>query len=132
MIVIPEKIIKRLRKDRLTKSLYLTDIGFFPKAKYHFRQRPSGAKENIFIYAINGEGTVEIEEKKYKIIPDHFIIIPANKIPWKFTIPLPMPTKYITSSWYVPVNLHKEVKIIDKTPVITKLIAMLIIDKCEA
>jgi AraC-like DNA-binding protein len=78
MIVIPKKIIKSLRKNNLTKSLYLTDIGYFPNAKYHFRERPNGAKENIFIYAINGKGTVEIEDKKHKIIPDHFIIIPSS------------------------------------------------------
>ena len=79
MIVLPKRIIKNIQGDPLIASLYLTDIGYFPKAASHYRSRSNGAKEHILIYAIKGEGVVEIENYQYNITPDHFIIIPAGK-----------------------------------------------------
>ena len=47
LIVLPKRIVKNIQKNPLTKSLYLTDIGYFPRAVAHFRIRPNGAKEHI-------------------------------------------------------------------------------------
>lgn len=79
MIVLPKKIVHNIQHNPLTASLYLTDIGYFPKAASHFRKRPNGANEHILIYAVKGEGVVEIENYKHNISPDRFIIIPAGQ-----------------------------------------------------
>ena len=40
MIVLPPPVTEALAKDPFTAKLYLTDIGHFPHAEHHFRQRP--------------------------------------------------------------------------------------------
>ena len=40
----------------LLHSLLPTDIGWYPAAQYHFRERPEGADEHILIYCVAGSG----------------------------------------------------------------------------
>ena len=78
-VVIPPVVIKDLcKKNTLIKGLYLTDIGYYPKAKFHYRNREQGVKEHILIYCIEGEGKVKISDASFKINSGDFIIIPAN------------------------------------------------------
>ena len=58
-IVLPDTITGKLRKNPLTRLLYVTDIGYYPKAKFHFRKRPHGVDQHILIYCVDGEGEVE-------------------------------------------------------------------------
>ena len=41
--VMPDKIIDLIRQNPLISDLYLTDIGYYPQASYHFRERPYGS-----------------------------------------------------------------------------------------
>lgn len=82
-IVLPQLIQDELRTGSLSKSLFVTDIGFYPDANYHFRDRPSGSEQNILIYCINGEGWVEIKNNRKKVQKDQFFIIPAH-VPHKY------------------------------------------------
>jgi AraC-like DNA-binding protein len=79
-IVIPPAIIKDLcQKNTLIKGLYFTDIGYYPKAKFHYRNREQGIKQHILIYCIEGEGKVRIADDNFNISTGDYIIIPANK-----------------------------------------------------
>jgi len=78
-IVLPVKVIKNFRKSPLISNLYLTDIGFYPKAKFHYYDRPSGASTHILIYCVDGKGWLNTSGKNISIERDQFIIIPANK-----------------------------------------------------
>lgn len=89
--VIPEKIRELVLQNNLVSDLYLTDIGYYPYAKHHFRKRDSGNPEYILIYNIKGEGIITINNKEYPIGSDHFFIIPkgiphtyssSSKNPW--------------------------------------------------
>ena len=64
MLVLHKKSLKKLRKNRFTKHLYVTDVGYFPKAKYHYREREEGCSENILIFCTKGSGWVEMNGKK--------------------------------------------------------------------
>jgi len=78
-IVLPRKIVSELCADHpVIKEAYVTDIGYYPKAKYHFRQRLHGIDQHILIYCMEGRGTAQIGKKKYPLTPDSFIIIPAG------------------------------------------------------
>jgi len=78
-IVLPRKIISSLcLTNPITKGLYVTDIGYYPKAKHHYRQRPHGADQHILIYCVEGKGRVQIQKKQYQLKPDSFTIIPAG------------------------------------------------------
>lgn len=79
-IVLPRKIIQRFcLSHAVNESMYITDIGYYPKAQYHFRQRPHGVDQYILIYCVEGSGHVQISKKEYNVSPGSFIIIPAGE-----------------------------------------------------
>ena len=77
-IVLPQVIREHLTQNETTQSLYLTDIGYYPKASGHFRSRQNGAQENILIYCIDGKGWFSVNNKKYKIDKNQFFILQKN------------------------------------------------------
>jgi AraC-like DNA-binding protein/mannose-6-phosphate isomerase-like protein (cupin superfamily) len=78
-IVLPRKIIGDLcLTNAIIKGLYVTDIGYYPKARHHYRQRQHGADQHILIYCTEGKGQVQIEKKQYRLKPDDLIVIPAG------------------------------------------------------
>lgn len=78
MIVLPERIIILLANNNITKYLYVTDIGYFPKATGHFRQRSQGSMSNILIYCTNGKGWVSVNGKKENMTKDQYCFIPSG------------------------------------------------------
>jgi len=76
MIVIPQKIISQIKSSHFYNSLYLTDIGYFPKAKFHYRERPEGNSRYILIYCTEGLGWFEFGDTRYSVKPDDYFILP--------------------------------------------------------
>ena len=54
--ILPEKIEVLIRRNPLISDLYLTDIGYYPRARNHFRERFSGSAQFILIYCTDGQG----------------------------------------------------------------------------
>jgi AraC-like DNA-binding protein len=52
-------------------------MGYYPKARYHYRERLHGTDQHILIYCHEGEGSVIIDKQEYKISPGDFYLIPA-------------------------------------------------------
>jgi AraC-like DNA-binding protein/quercetin dioxygenase-like cupin family protein len=77
-IVIPPSSVKEIEQHVIGKDLHITEIGFYPKAEYHYRERPEGGTEHIFIYCINGQGWVEISGKRRKVRENQFFIVPLG------------------------------------------------------
>ncbi len=78
-IAIPRDIITRYcDKNPLISILYLTDIGYYPKARYHYCSRPGGADQHILIYCDQGEGFLILNDERTRVGPNEFIIIPKN------------------------------------------------------
>jgi len=79
LIVIPKKIVSEfLVKDPVTRQIYITDIGYYPRAMFHYAERMHGISQHIIIYCIEGYGWIEINKKRIGISPSQFIAIPAN------------------------------------------------------
>jgi len=79
LIVLPKKVITNfLNVDPVTKQIYITDIGYYPKARHHYAERPGGISQHIIIYCTEGYGWLEINRKKIEVSPSQFIAIPAN------------------------------------------------------
>jgi len=78
MIVLPERIINQLVNNDITKYLYVTDIGYFPEAQGHFRQRSQGSMSNILIYCTSGSGWVSVDGKRETMTNDQYCFIPAG------------------------------------------------------
>jgi len=79
-VVLSRKILSDLcNNNPLVEKLYITDIGYYPKAQYHYRQRVHGSDQHILIYCVEGNGSAQIMKKKYQLHPGSFIIIPAGE-----------------------------------------------------
>lgn len=76
--IFPDTLKLKLIKNSLCKNLYLTDIGFYPKALHHNRERPNGCKQYILIYCIHGEGWFSIQGETYRVKANHFFILPEE------------------------------------------------------
>jgi len=76
--VIPERIIDQLKKSPLCSDLYLTDIGYYPQARHHFRERQKGIDQTILIYNVEGSGNIRSGSQETKLPDDHFFIIPEG------------------------------------------------------
>ena len=82
-IVLPRKILAGVcQNNPLVKRLYVTDIGYYPKAQHHYRQRVHGIDQHILIYCVDGRGRAGIAKKTYELEPGSFIIIPAGDQHW--------------------------------------------------
>ncbi|MDH7464382.1 AraC family transcriptional regulator [Chitinophagaceae bacterium 26-R-25] len=78
-IMIPRKILHtHCDNNPLLKNLYITDIGYYPKAKGHLMERSHGSEQHILIYCMEGKGWAEIRKEKYELTSGSFVIIPAK------------------------------------------------------
>ncbi|MFZ1291303.1 MAG: AraC family transcriptional regulator [Melioribacteraceae bacterium] len=75
--VLPKIVINEAQQNPIISSLFTTDIGYFPHAKEHFRERLEGCEQNILIYCVEGKGWVEVSGKKNLVGSNEFFIIPA-------------------------------------------------------
>lgn len=78
-IITPYNVRNLQSSNNITKQLFVTHIGYYPKAKFHFFERPKGAKENIFIYCAEGSGWITYKGEKYQLTRNQAFIIPANE-----------------------------------------------------
>lgn len=59
-------------------KIYITHIGYFPKAAFHYRERRNGCVDNILIYCLRGRGWYQVGNKKYEVTANQFIHLPAT------------------------------------------------------
>lgn len=78
-IVTPYNVRELQEANEITRQLFVTHIGYYPDAKYHFRERMGGANENILIYCEKGRGWIEFNDEKYVLEDNQAFIIPAHE-----------------------------------------------------
>ncbi len=79
-VVLPIPIIEDFKKTDLGTLLHITDIGYYPKATFHFRKRKKEeASQYILIYCIEGEGWFELENQIQRVIANQIFILPKEK-----------------------------------------------------
>lgn len=78
MVVMPDAIRKKMASDPLTSTLYVTDIGYFPNAMYHYRVRENGVSQYILIYCVDGSGWIRCNGTVHTLNKNHFFIIPSE------------------------------------------------------
>ncbi len=80
LISLPENIWKKaIKKNPVLGNLYVTYIGYFPKAAYHYRERKNGCTDDILIYCVRGKGWYKIKDKLFEVQPNEYFILPATK-----------------------------------------------------
>src|SRR5687767_9368137 len=79
LISLPQKLWKEAAKrDPAIFQLYITHIGYFPKASTHYRERRKGCEDNILIYCLHGKGHFMIDKEKFEVVANQFILVPAT------------------------------------------------------
>lgn len=93
LISLPPSVYENASVDNpLLSQLFITHIGYFPHASFHYRERKHGCKDNILIYCLQGKGWFQIGKTKHEINPNQFFHVPAcqeymqygadDEIPW--------------------------------------------------
>ena len=77
-IILPKMIVEQMENDPLSAALHVTDMGYYPRATHHYRKRPEGISQHVLIYCTDGEGWCKVNEIKYPISSNQFIILPAG------------------------------------------------------
>lgn len=75
--LIPQRIIKQLRQNPLSKGLYITAMGYYPKARGHVMIRERHP-DHILIYCVEGGGKLTLDDKTLSIGSGDFIYLPRG------------------------------------------------------
>lgn len=67
MIEIPKEIVEKCRTLPLISHLFITQMGFFPKARHHYYQRPTGMSQVILLYCTDGQGWIQVPNGRVTI-----------------------------------------------------------------
>lgn len=77
-LVLPQSIIQEMEKDPLSAILHITDIGYYPKAWHHFRERTEPITQYVFIYCMEGSGWYKLNDEVYTVSANQYFILPAG------------------------------------------------------
>lgn len=77
-LVLPSLVVQEMEKDPLSSTLHITDIGYYPKANSHFRERTTPIPQYVFIYCIEGAGWFSINNEEYHVGKNQYFILPAG------------------------------------------------------
>ena len=83
LISIPQNVLAgAIQKGQiLPHQLYVSHIGYFPKALYHYCQRPQGCVDNILFYCVQGKGYYTLDGHTFTLNPNQYVIVPATDKP---------------------------------------------------
>jgi AraC-like DNA-binding protein len=77
-VVLPMKYVHLIKNNPLICDLYVFAIGYYPNAKFHYRERNKGSVHNILIYCIDGKGYITLRDKTYALSQNTYMVIPAG------------------------------------------------------
>ena len=77
-LVVPQLVLKMMGNDPLVSMLHITDIGYYPKARHHFRERKTPIDQYVLIYCLDGAGRYRIGSREFQISANQYFILPAG------------------------------------------------------
>ncbi|WP_460910661.1 helix-turn-helix transcriptional regulator [Spirosoma areae] len=79
IIEIPKETIDKCQHMPLINSLFITRMGFYPKALHHYYQRPAGISQVILLYCTDGAGWIQLQKSRVVIhAGEVFVIAPGT------------------------------------------------------
>ena len=78
LYVIPRPVLERNAGHPLLQSLMVTDVGWYPRARYHFRERLQGAPEHILLFCVDGCGWYNVGSGPQTLTSGQALIIPRG------------------------------------------------------
>ncbi|MEG1580392.1 MAG: AraC family transcriptional regulator [Bacteroidaceae bacterium] len=77
-LVLPPPVVKELEQDPISAILHITDIGYYPKAKHHYRVRTEPIAQFVFIYCVEGRGWYRVGDETFEVKANEYFILPAG------------------------------------------------------
>ncbi|NOW96041.1 AraC family transcriptional regulator [Mucilaginibacter sp. SG564] len=79
LVNVPLPLLRTIRrKASEVFRIFITEIGYFPKARYHYRERRKGCEDNILIYCTQGKGHYILGNQKYEVHCNEFVFLAAT------------------------------------------------------
>lgn len=78
-LILPFSVVRQMENNTLLSALHITDIGYYPHARYHFRERLEPIAQYVLIYCIDGSGSFCLDGSTYDVSKNQFFILPAGK-----------------------------------------------------
>jgi len=78
IVRLPRTVVARARHHPLLAEICPTDVGYFPCATGHLRERNVGIDQTIFIYCTEGAGWCEIKNRYHSVKVGELLVIPAG------------------------------------------------------
>lgn len=78
IVVLPDSVVRGALAIPLFAGLLPTDIGWYPAARGHHRERPVGAAETVVIHCVAGEGWCELGARRHPVRPGDLLVLPAG------------------------------------------------------
>lgn len=78
IVVLPRSVVAQAQVHALMRGLIPTDIGYFPHATGHLRERPDGVGQAIFIYCTKGAGWCELSGRSHEVHAGDLLIVPPK------------------------------------------------------
>lgn len=77
-LVLPQMIVRMMEDDPLCSALHITDIGYYPRAQHHFRERKEPINQYVFIYCVDGAGRYRVHGNTFEVRANQYFILPAG------------------------------------------------------
>jgi len=77
-INLPQTKLKFCAQHIFCRNLHITDIGYYPRATFHNRERKNDCPQYILIHCVKGKGWYSIGNKHFTVNANDHFIIPAN------------------------------------------------------
>ena len=78
IIEIPKIALAQIQTLPLIHRLYISRMGFYPKAKHHYFQRPKGISLVVLLYCTAGSGWIQLKEQRVVIEAGEVYLIPKD------------------------------------------------------
>lgn len=78
IVVLPRPVLARAEQHPLLRSLLPTDVGYFPRARGHWRERTGGADQAIFIFCSQGQGWCELGGIRHVVRSGDWLVMPPH------------------------------------------------------
>ncbi len=80
LISLPDSVRRHIiEPDPVLNRLYVSQIGYFPKASFHYHEREKSMSDNILIYCVRGKGWYMIKDQRFDMGPNEFIVLSATR-----------------------------------------------------
>jgi AraC-like DNA-binding protein len=81
---LPVTLLHEASHHPLCQGLYVTDIGFYPAARSHKRNRRTGSAQHLLLYCVQGAGWYQLDHaEKQPLRANQWVILPAH-VPHKY------------------------------------------------